>query len=98
MYSYAPLAHSIQSVQSILIPSILFNQALAHGVDEVRIGRLLPARPHQARDLAAMIRRVQHHVGQNVFHGAGPWLALGVLVDDRLRKSGRRKLAEEITA
>src|SRR5271156_5023648 len=43
-----------------------------------------------------MIRRVQHHMGQNVFHGAGPGLALCVLVDDRLGESRRRNLAEKI--
>src|SRR5580698_11599153 len=43
-----------------------------------------------------MIRRVQYYVGQNVFHGAGPRLAFSVLIDNRVRKPGRRKLIEEI--
>src|SRR5580658_4891922 len=93
-----PSAHSMKSIQSILnFNQCLFDQALAHGVDEVRIGGLLAAGAHQACDLPAMIRRVQDDVGQNVFHGACPRLTLAVLVDDCVGESRGRKLAEEIS-
>ena len=64
-------------------------------MDEVRISWRFSPGAHLTSDLSAMIRRVQQHVRQNIFHRAAPKLALAVFVGDLLRERCGRKPAEE---
>jgi len=63
-------------------------------MNEIRRGGLDAAGAHLARDLPAMIRRVQQDMGQDVLQGAIPRLSLAVFVSDIPRKNRRRKIAE----
>ena len=63
-------------------------------MDVVRVGGRFTTGAQLASDLPAMIRRVQRHVCENVFHGAGPRLALAVFVGHFVRECGGRKLAQ----
>src|SRR5579863_6359312 len=74
---------------------ILLDQTVTCGEDEICIRRLLTGGAQLACDLSAMIRRVQQDMSQDIFHGAGPRLALGVFVFHFLREPGSSKLAEE---
>src|SRR3954452_19648533 len=64
-----------------------FHLSLSHPVDVVGVRRLHTRRAQVARDLSAMIRRVDRDVGQNFFHGVGPGLTLGVGVRNALGES-----------
>ena len=69
-----------EPIRSDLIRSNPFDQTLARGVNEVRVGWLLPAGAHVAGDLPAMIGRVHDHMRQDVDDRTRPLLALAVLV------------------
>src|SRR5580704_8023961 len=73
----------------------LLHQPLPHSVNEVGVGGGLSAGAHVAGNLATMVGRVNHHVGQDVDNGTGPRLALAVLVGNRLRDVARGNQIEK---
>ena len=64
-------------------PSSL-NKALSHSVNEICIRRSLPVSAHVRGNLPAMVGRVHNYVSQHIHNRACPFLALAVLVRDRL--------------
>src|ERR1700722_4341998 len=74
----------------------LLNQPLTYSVNEVSVCGTLPAGPHEAGNLSAMVGRMHDDVSQHVHNRACPLLAFAVLVRNRLRNVAGSDQIEEL--